>query len=215
MSNLNYIKAKFSEYSLLQHPFYQAWQEGELTIDELKYYAKQYYHNEKALPTYISAVHSICEDINTKKILLSNLCDEEQGDKNHTELWIDFAESLGVTRTSLLKDNPQNQHTIALIEGYRKICRENFAKGIGALCYYEKQVTEVTQSKITGLKTYYKITSEKALKFFMVHTEVDEWHAQEFEGIISSMNIKEQEQAAEGVTEGGKLVWGFLDGCRI
>ena len=44
--------------SLLKHPFYQAWSEGRLPIPMLQGYAAQYYHNELAFPTYLSAIHS-------------------------------------------------------------------------------------------------------------------------------------------------------------
>ena len=39
---LNRIKERIEVRSLLKHPFYQAWQEGKLTKEELKVYAAQY-----------------------------------------------------------------------------------------------------------------------------------------------------------------------------
>ena len=43
----------------------------------IKDYAEQYYQHVKAFPRYISATHSICEDIEKRRILLENLQDEE------------------------------------------------------------------------------------------------------------------------------------------
>ena len=39
--------------------------------------------------------HSICEDIEKRRILLENLQDEENKDGDHPKLWKNFAKSLG------------------------------------------------------------------------------------------------------------------------
>mgnify|MGYP003300124937 CR=1 FL=1 len=55
---------KLDKYHLLKHPFYQIyWNEGKLNREIIKDYAEQYYQHVKAFPRYISATHSICEDI--------------------------------------------------------------------------------------------------------------------------------------------------------
>jgi pyrroloquinoline-quinone synthase len=52
----------------------------------LKDYAEQYYQHVKAFPRYISATHSLCEDIEKRKILLENLQDEENKDADHPKI---------------------------------------------------------------------------------------------------------------------------------
>ena len=62
---------KLDQYHLLKHPFYQIyWNEGKLNREIIKDYAEQYYQHVKAFPRYISATHSICEDIEKRRILL-------------------------------------------------------------------------------------------------------------------------------------------------
>ena len=69
---------KLDQYHLLKHPFYQVyWNEGKLNREIIKDYAEQYYQHVKAFPRYISATHSICEDLDKRRILLENLQDEE------------------------------------------------------------------------------------------------------------------------------------------
>ena len=63
---------------MLNHPFYKSWNEGKLTREIIKDYAEQYYQHVKAFPRYISATHSLCEDLDKRKILLENLQDEEK-----------------------------------------------------------------------------------------------------------------------------------------
>src|ERR1043166_7524241 len=86
-----------AEKHLLKHPFYLAWARGALSRDALADYARQYYHHVAAFPTYLSAVHAKCEDQATRKQLLNNLIDEEAGSPSHPELWLRFAEGLGVS----------------------------------------------------------------------------------------------------------------------
>ena len=42
--------AKGAQRAMLKHPFYQAWTEGQLPIDTLRAYARQYFHNVEAFP---------------------------------------------------------------------------------------------------------------------------------------------------------------------
>ena len=67
------LNKKLDQYHLLNHPFYKSWNEGKLTREIIKDYAEQYYQHVKAFPRYISATHSLCEDIEKRKILLENL----------------------------------------------------------------------------------------------------------------------------------------------
>lgn len=67
---------------MLSHSFYQAWSCGALTKATLKAYAKEYYQHVKAFPTYISALHSRCDDPEIRRCLLTNLIDEESGHPN-------------------------------------------------------------------------------------------------------------------------------------
>ena len=94
--HLDKIDIDIAEKHLLKHPFYLAWTRGELSKEALTDYARQYYHHVAAFPTYLSAVHAKCDDQATRKQILSNLIDEEGGSPNHPELWVKFAEGLGV-----------------------------------------------------------------------------------------------------------------------
>ena len=71
------LNEKLDKYHLLKHPFYKAWNEGKLNREVIKDYAEQYYQHVKAFPRYISATHSLCDDISKRKILLENLQDEK------------------------------------------------------------------------------------------------------------------------------------------
>src|SRR5260221_14619181 len=90
------LDARVASKHVLQHPFYQAWSQGTLSLEALQDYAAQYYAHVNAFPAYLSAVHSVTPDAVSRRILLQNLIEEEAGYPNHPELWLQFAEGIGV-----------------------------------------------------------------------------------------------------------------------
>ena len=205
------LNTLLEELHLLKHPFYQSWNEGSLTLDTLKIYAKEYYHHVAAFPRYISQIHSLCPDISDRQVLLENLIDEEKGENNHPELWLRFAEGLGVSRKET-KQLPELNTTKELVEGYFELVRTDYATGLGALYAYERQTPQVSKSKIDGLKKHYSVCDEKTLEFFSVHQKADEWHTEELTGLIGRLSESDQEKVAHGAMKGARLLWSFLDG---
>lgn len=209
--NIEQINSLIEPLHLLKHPFYQLWSAGGLNQEILKEYSAQYFHHVDAFPRYISYIHSTCTDLKSRQVLLGNLMDEENGEENHPELWLRFAEELGASR-EYVKSAELNAETKALVEGFFAICAKGYSYGIGAFYAYEQQVPEIAKSKIDGLKKFYDITSAKAHQFFEVHIHADEWHSAEVAKLIENLPESQRKEAAEGALEARKLLWGFLDG---
>src|SRR5947207_12142187 len=118
--HLDKIDNDIAEKHLLKHPFYLAWTRGELSKEALTDYARQYYHHVAEFPTYLSAVHTKCDDQTTRKILINNLIDEEAGVPNHPDLWIQFAEGLGIA-ASEVRQSERWAETKNLIDTFRSV----------------------------------------------------------------------------------------------
>ena len=202
------------EYSMLKHPFYVAWTEGKLSKEVLAEYAKQYYAHVRAFPTYVSAVHSQCEDVSIRQELLENLIEEERGDENHPELWLRFAEGVGATRDEVRNANllPSTADSVARLKSLTR--SEDYREGLAALYAYESQIPEVARTKREGLKSLYKIDDERAVSFFRVHEGIDVLHQKVEQQILSEkcQTADEQERAIAAATESAKALWSFLDG---
>lgn len=178
------IEAIISEKSVLKHPFYQAWTRGELSSEDLSHYARQYYQQESRFPRYLSAVHSHCPDRKTRQTLLENLNHEEAGTENHADLWLDFAAAVGADRESVVKANADAK-TLECVAAFESLSRNgHWTEGLAALYAYEAQQPEVAKTKMEGLRARYGIDSHKALKFFKVHEEMDQWHSQAEKDIL-------------------------------
>jgi pyrroloquinoline-quinone synthase len=154
------LSEKLDEFHLLKHPFYIAWNKGELSREIIKDYAEQYYHHVKAFPRYISATHSLCEDISKRKVLLENLQEEEDFENDHPKLWKKFAIALG-SDTKEIESIKQENFTMDMINNFFKQARSSFAEGLGSFYTYERQVPEIAVTKIKGLKNSMVLTLKK------------------------------------------------------
>ncbi len=175
--HLDKIDNDIAEKHLLKHPFYLAWTRGELSKETLADYVCQYYHHIAAFPTYLSAVHAKCDDQTTRKQLLHNLVDEEAGSPNHPELWLKFAEGLGVQDVDV-RNTAKQPETKNLIDTFRSVCGEkSTAEGLATLYAYESQIPSICESKIDGLKKHYGFNDPKYYEYFSVHIEADREHS--------------------------------------
>jgi pyrroloquinoline-quinone synthase len=211
--HLNEIDNDIAQKHLLKHPFYLAWTRGELTKDALTDYARQYYHHVAAFPTYLSAVHSNCDDQATRKQLLDNLIDEEAGSPNHPELWKQFASGLGAEDAEFTATKRQPE-TKNLIDAFRSVCgQESTAQGLAALYAYESQIPAICESKIDGLKKHYGFTKPEHYEYFTVHIEADREHsAAEREMLDRYVNDENFESVKASVNRVLDALWDMLSG---
>ena len=208
------LNAKLDEYHLLKHPFYKSWNEGKLTREIIKDYAEQYYQHVKAFPRYISATHSLCEDIEKRKILLENLQDEENKDKDHPKLWRNFAAAMGAKKKNI-DSVKKEKFTTELIENFFKNGRASYAEGLASLYTYERQIPEIAETKIRGLKNHYGVASKEGLEFFEVHQKADLYHRTACEKLLDGLSREEQIKAEKSALSTAKYLWNFLSGMAI
>jgi pyrroloquinoline-quinone synthase len=210
------IDAAVDARAMLKHPFYQAWSAGELPLDTLRAYARQYFHHVEVFPRAVSAVHSNCPDRDGRWMLAENLAEEEglgEGKQDHATLWAMFAEGLGETEQSI-RDQPLNPETLALIETFRRLSKQSYAAGLGALYAYESQFPAVAKAKIEGLVERYGIADEPTLRFFSVHQDADVEHSAVCRGLLDRLPSEEGEEAAAAGAELAGALWSFLSGVE-
>ena len=194
LSFIEQVDAKIDKHHLLNHPFYQAWNAGELEVSVIREYAAQYFKHVSLFPRYLSSIHTNCDDIHVRQILLENLVDEEMGAENHPELWMRFAEGMGKTRHSVnkavaMKETQQLVNTFMDLSG-----EQRYHIGLAALYCYESMQPEISETKKDGLKKFYGINDEETLKFFTVHMHADKWHREVLRKLITELNDSEEKQ---------------------
>ena len=213
---IDQLDATIDKHHLLNHPFYESWNAGELSHETIKEYAAQYFQHVSFFPRYLSAIHSNCNEIKVRQLLLENLVDEEKGEENHPELWMRFAEGMGnsrekVNNTTLLKETRDLVNTFMALSKSDK-----YHIGLAALYCYESMQPEISETKKEGLQKFYNIADEDTLKFFTVHMHADKWHRKVVRNIIRKVadtKSKQQEIIGSAQTALGALN-GFLSGMQ-
>lgn len=204
------LKKSISDLNLLHHPFYQDWQKGNLRLESLREYAKSYYQHVAAFPRYISATHAKCENLSNRRVLLENLADEEGlNGIDHPELWLRFAEGLGVSRQDI-EQSASCASIKRVIDTFFANTESSYCEGLSSLYAYEYQVPEVADTKIEGLKKHYDVHDERALSFFEVHKEADEHHRKACEELIDRFDSDQQFLAKKSARRSAQALWDFL-----
>jgi pyrroloquinoline-quinone synthase len=210
------IDSKVADRAMLNHPFYQAWTEGRLPLDTLRAYARQYFHHVEAFPRAVSAVHSACPDRVGRRMLAENLAEEEgieAGKQDHASLWLMFAAGLG-ERAEQVREQALNAETQALIDTFRRLSRQSYAAGLGALYAYESQFPAVASAKIEGLIDRYGIEDDETLRFFRVHESADVEHRAVCRALLDRLPEAEKAEAVAAGEELAGALWSFLSGVE-
>ncbi len=213
---LSEIDLAVDEHAMLKHPFYKSWSAGALSKETLTQYAKQYYAHVSAFPTYVSGVHSQCDELPVRQALLENLIEEERGAENHPQLWMRFAESLGAVADEV-RSAPLLDATKESVESLRVLTRERgYLQGLAALYAYESQIPEVAKTKREGLKSFYSIDDKDAVSFFSVHEDADLIHRDVERKLLAdgAKTRSQQDSVIAAARDGAKALWRFLDGVQ-
>jgi len=215
-SFIDQIDTEIEKNHLLNHPFYKAWSAGELDTEVIREYSAQYFKHVSAFPRYLSSIHTNCDDIRVRQILLENLVDEEMGDENHPELWLRFAEGMGNARENVNQTLAIDE-TQDLVNTYMKLSKyQKYNIGLAALYCYESMQPEISETKKEGLQKFYGIEDENTLKFFTVHIHADKWHREVIRKLIAELNDDEEKHAEmlSAVKEALHALNNFLSGME-
>jgi pyrroloquinoline-quinone synthase len=211
MELLDRIDRLIDERHLLGHSFYRKWVDGTLPTEALQDYARQYYAFESTFPRILSMLHSRSERPDVRASLLDNLWDEEHGEVNHAEMWLRFAEGMGVSREDVRRAE-LNEATQALVATYWNAASgAPVAAGVAAVYAYERQVPQVAQAKIDGLKQRYGVTDGRTLGFFETHATLDVEHSDAERKIIADLGPADEEVVVASTSAALDAWWRFLD----
>ena len=191
---IDQLDQKIQEKHLLNHPFYETWNAGKLSHEAIKEYSAQYFKHVSSFPRYLSSIHSNCDDLKTRQMLLDNLIDEERGSENHPELWMRFAESMGNSRKSVENKKAMKEIEELVATFYSLSKSEQYHVGLAALYCYESMQPEISETKKDGLQKFYGIKDEKALKFFTVHMHADKWHREVVRNLLAELSDTKEKQ---------------------
>ncbi|HEY3987790.1 MAG TPA: CADD family putative folate metabolism protein [Acidobacteriaceae bacterium] len=211
------LDARIARYDLLQHPFYQAWSQGELTRDELREYASEYWHHVSAFPTYLSALHARLDDAPLRRTVLRNLAEEEglPAGRAHSDLWMDFAAGMGAD-SAQVRDRALQPETAALIAHFRAAMQAAPSSALAALYTYESRVPAIARTKAEGLREHYSADKTTA-RYFTLHQTADVHHAKVWRNTMEAELAAHPEGAAAALDAAeatASALWETLSGIE-
>jgi pyrroloquinoline-quinone synthase len=213
------LEARIAKYNLLCHPFYKAWSAGELTREDLREYAQDYYHHVDAFPSYLAAFGLRLEEGELRRAVLANLCDEKgvagrPGKESvpHSDLWLDFAEGMGSTRN--LEWHCPVPEVRQLIRHFHRVSSEGTPEeALAAFYAYESQVPRVAQEKERGLRENY-CADDKTCGYFTLHATADVFHSRVWRSQLEkrvAANPEAVDAALDAAENAAGALWHALD----
>jgi pyrroloquinoline-quinone synthase len=169
------LDAEIENRSLLKHAFYRMWSDGKLSREHLAGYSQEYFQLVKAVPELVGMIGGFVTDEPTRRVV-SGIMEEET---EHVELWTRFAESLGVTRSSLMAQAGTGKTKEALSR-LREMTQSSFCEGAAAMYAIESEQPKISRTKLDGLKRFYGMTGaddELGTSYFREHEVADVRHA--------------------------------------
>ena len=184
------LDAVSDRWNVLRHPFYRRWEAGQLSRDELAYYAGEYRHAVVALAR-----------------LAASASDDEHAREEaaHVALWDDFASSIGAD-----VNRAPRAETVECVAAWSG----EGIEGVAALYAIESAQPEISRTKVDGLVAHYGFERGKpGTAYFELHAERDHDHAAHSRRVLAAKVAAEDEDrvvaAAERALRGN---WALLDG---
>jgi pyrroloquinoline-quinone synthase len=220
------LEARIGKYDLLCHPFYKAWSAGELTRDDLREYAQDYYHHVEAFPSYLAALGMRLDEGELRRAVLANMCDEKGVDGRpgrdsvphlvpHSDLWLDFAEGMGSSRN--LEWHSPVPEIRQLIRHFHQVASEGSPEDALAAFYaYESQVPRVATEKERGLRAMYG-ADDKTCGYFALHATADVYHSRVWRKQLEkriAAHPETADAALDAAESAARALWNALDGIE-
>jgi pyrroloquinoline-quinone synthase len=179
-------------WNVLQHPFYTRWERGELTQDELGFYAGEYRHAVVALAETASAAGD---------------AEHAREEAEHVVLWDAFATELDAPL-----DRDPTPETAACARAWS---RSDRLEALAVLYAVESAQPAISETKLRGLVAHYGFRPDTAgTEYFALHAERDKEHARVAQVALADAEPVDAEGLAKVAEDALRANWLLLDGVE-
>jgi pyrroloquinoline-quinone synthase len=202
------------------HPLWSRIERGEVSLEGLQTFAKQFFLQVLEFPRAVSALHSRCADPGERMKLAESVYEEETGrlskTKPHPELFLDFCRGVGVSREEALAAKPLSG-TAALIHWFEYSTKIlPFLEGVAAInLAAEGQVVGAFGPFARALEKRYGLSNTE-VAFWDVHEIADAEHSDVGDHIVVKNAVDDESQAGvrRAVRTSLGIWWQFFSGIQ-
>jgi pyrroloquinoline quinone (PQQ) biosynthesis protein C len=179
-------------WDVLRHPFYARWERGELSPDELAFYAGEYRHAVVAVAQAAAATG-----------------DEEHAreEAEHVGLWDDFAAAVGAPL-----DREPTAETASCAAAWSP---DDRFQALAVLYAVESAQPAISRTKLAGLVEHYAFDGDDpAAEYFRLHAERDLEHARAAREALAEAPAGRREELVAVAERALEANWRLLDGVE-
>ena len=190
-----------ARWNVLEHPFYQRWSAGELSREELSFYAGQYRHATVAIAELSGAVADSAPE-GERAELRRHAAEEEA----HVGLWDGFVEAVGGDAGAA-----PTPETAACVAAWT--ADDDRLRQLARLYAIESGQPAISETKREGLATHYGVGDGAGNEYFRLHEKADVEHAAEGRSLIEAHLAGADPDALVAAAESAfEANWRLLDG---
>ena len=189
--------------NVLEHPFYTRWSAGDLTREELSWYAGEYRHAVAALAEATAATARAAEPA-----VRAQIEEHAAEEAEHIELWDAFAHAVDAD----LEQEPAAE-TAECAAAWT--AAGDALEGLVVLYAIESAQPAISRTKLDGLVEHYGFDGGPASEYFSLHAERDHEHAAQSRELIEERLAGADEDRLVTVAEAAlRGNWTLLDGVE-
>jgi pyrroloquinoline-quinone synthase len=189
MNLIERIDEARTRWNVLDHPFYLRWERGELSRDELAFYAGEYRHAVVALADAAAA---------------GGDAEHAAEEKAHISMWDDFAATLDAPL-----DREPTRETGECAAAWR---REDSLEARAVLYAVESGQPDISRTKLTGLVDHYGFApGSKGTGYFELHSDRDHEHAAASAEVLRKAAPEDADRLVAAATAALEGNWRLLD----
>jgi pyrroloquinoline-quinone synthase len=197
------------------HPIRQLLLTGRLTKEHLQWWAKNQFHEFRNIHRFFGVRYQKCPVSELRRMLLENMVEEEGEDlfggkyPSHRDLWVKFAEGIGIARDDILNYEPLPGVRSALEMYVSLVQQSHWAVAIGTGLVFEGGGPKRMKEEREALEEHYPWIPPACLDFFHAHEYHDEGHGNMVVDVIKEhcMDEKLQEEMREAVKQRADIMW--------
>jgi pyrroloquinoline-quinone synthase len=201
-------------------PLLRAMAAGELSRDDVRAFAAQYFQLIDALPRFVSTVHSVArEHASIRRTLLNLLVPLELHPPSVADLWLQTCAAMGLFSDSVRAGEPTTSTSVCLAD-FEYLCQSGSAQGMAALYTWITRLPLTCAIMKRALAEHYDLASGPGVQYFEIVGFQSESHGRSLRQALVAL-VDEYPEAATAAFESANgalravqgMYLGALDGA--